>query len=421
MAMEEDGGNTVKFLKHGLHVDGSSVGMLSVDKSDLHVIPEEDTFLTIQIGGNDNDNVNDFCHHRFLAHLVQENGDPHPLDPRGILKKLVEKANNDMGLEPYMFSEIEFYIVHEQEDGSTTPVDDAGYCYLPPRDKCYDFRHELGTLCKKAGMNVKRIHHENGRGQNEIELGLEPCLKNADDTVLCMWLLDMLAAKRHQKILFSPKPFHDDAGNGLHHHVLLRDKTTGENVFMNHPHPAAEESQSDNNKNTDRASKLSDTCKHGIAGLLKYADEITAVFAGSHESFVRLLPGYEAPSVTAWDFSNRTALVRVPQTDDDDMLRFEYRGGDLSGSVHLFGAILLAAVLQGIQDKLELPPNANFNVEKAEYSEEELASRFGIRSVPKSIEECLQVLKTSEFLKDALGPEMVQVLIERDEQLLLEK
>ena len=396
MAMEEDGENTAKFLKEGFSVDGSSIkGMTRVEKSDLKVVPEPDSFLTIKI--------DDFVHHRFLAHILDEQDNPHPRDPRGILKKLVDKAHN-MGFEPYMFSEVEFYIV--DQDG--TPVDAAGYCSLPPHDKCYDFRQELGSICKELGMKVKRIHHENGPGQNEIELNLTPSMKNADDTILCMWILEMLAAKRNQNIIFSPKPFADEAGSGLHHHILLRNVKTGENVCMN---PDLKDHLEDSAEDEKR---LSDECKHAIAGLLKYADEITAVFAASNETFARLKPGFEAPIFKTWGFSNRTALVRVPKTDND-LTRFEYRGGDLSGSVHLFGAVLLAAVLQGIEDKLEVPPNADFNVETL--TEEEL-SDHEISPVPLSFEKCIEILKTSKFLEEALGPEMVQVLIQRDEELL---
>jgi len=396
MSMEEDGLNTEKFLKEGLSVDGSSIkGMAQVEKSDLRVIPEKDSFLTIKI--------DDFVHHRFLAHLVDEQGKPHPRDPRGILKKQVDKAVA-MGYEPQMFSEVEFYIV--DKDGK--PADQASYCSLPPSDKSYDFRQELGKLCKQLGMRVKRIHHECGNGQNEIELNLTPCMKNADDTILCMWILEMLAAKRQQKIIFSPKPFPEDAGNGLHHHIFLKDLKTGANIFMNPDFKGNLEDPADNIK------RLSEQCKQGMAGLLKYADDITAVFAASPESFARLKPGFEAPIFKAWDFSNRTALVRVPKTGLD-MTRFEYRGGDLSGSVHLYGAVLLAAVLKGIEDKLEAPANSDFNVEKL--SPEEL-KRHGISAVPLTFEKCIEVLKTSKFLEETLGAEMVKYLIQRDEEIL---
>mmetsp|Transcript_28967 Transcript_28967/g.67760 ORF Transcript_28967/g.67760 Transcript_28967/m.67760 type:complete len:458 (+) Transcript_28967:331-1704(+) len=409
MAMEEDGSNTQKFLEQGLSVDGSSIrGMASVEKSDLRLIPEPDSFLSLRLGteGN-NGGKNAFTHHRFLAHLVDENGMPHPRDPRGILRRLVDKAHG-MGFEPLMFSEIEFFVV---DSDTGKPADTAGYCSLPPIDTGYEFRHQLGGVCKDAGMKVKRIHHECGPGQNEIELNLTPCMKNADDSLLCQWILQLLAAQRNQRIIFSPKPFADQAGNGLHHHIQFLDLKTGRNVFAN-PEFGEEEAKIDP-ANTRR---LSETCKHGIAGLLKYASEITAVFAASNESFVRLKPGFEAPGYAAWDFSNRTALVRIPHCSQATM-RFEYRGGDLSGSVHLFGSVLLAAVLRGIEEKLELQLNSNFNVE--ELSPEDLKKQ-GIRQVPKTLEECLDILKTSEFLKNALGEEMIQVLIERDEELLLD-
>lgn len=413
VSMEEDGGNTEKFLKQGLSVDGSSIGggVSSVEKSDLRIIPEPETYLSLQLEGGPN-NKPPFVHHRFMAHLVDEDGKPHPRDPRGILQRMVEKARSH-GFEPYMFSEIEFYVV----DASTgKPVDSAGYCSLPPNDASYDFRHELGQACKAAGMRVKRIHHEGGPGQNEIELNLTPSLKNADDSLLCQWILRLLAAQRNQRIIFSPKPFENQAGNGLHHHIQLRDTVTGNNVFANpdfdYNHSKPKTNVEDNDDGTARLSKI---CKQGIAGLLKYANDITAVFAANPESFIRLQPGFEAPGFAAWGMSNRTALVRVPPCPTSDAVRFEYRGGDLSGSVHLFGAVLLAAVLRGIEEELTVPPATPENVENMTPEERE---RRGIRPVPKSIEECLEVLKTSEFLKDTLGPEMVQVLIRRDEALL---
>lgn len=395
MAMQEDGLNTEKFLQNGFSIDGSSVGMASVEKSDLVIVPDAESYKTISL---DDDR---FQHHCFLAHVVDEQGQPHPLDPRGILKKTVDKAHL-MGYEPYFFSEVEFYIVHE-EDG--TPVDQAGYCSLPPQDRSYEFRQELGKICKSLGMQVKRIHHEVGPGQNEIELNLTPAMKNADDTLLCMWILEMLASFRHQQVIFSPKPFPNEAGSGLHQHILLRDHQTGENIFLN------PELKGGNSSGEDL---LSEQCQHAIAGLLRYADEITAVMAASEETFARLKPGFEAPIFKTWGFANRTTLVRVPKTSVA-LTRFEYRGGDLSGSVHLFSAVLLAALLKGIEDKLEIPLNADFNVEKL--SPEELASH-GISPVPLSFESAIQVLKQSEFLRESLGPEMVQFLIQRNQDLL---
>jgi len=408
VAMEEDGEATEKILAEGgLNIDGSSIKGLGcgVEKSDLRLIPEPESFLSVKLDKTSGDSSGESLleHHRFLAHLEDENGDPHPRDPRGILHRMVQKAH-DKGFEPFMFSEIEFYIL--KSDG--TPADTAGYCSLPPEDKSYAFRHELGNICKhQLGIPVKRIHHECGPGQNEMELQLTPCMKNADDTVLATWIMQLLAARRNQRIVFSPKPFGDQAGNGMHHHILLRDLHTGENVFVDR---SPDETSTNG---SSEAKKLSKTCQSGIAGLLKYADDITAVFAASRETFDRLRPGFEAPIFKTWGFSNRSCLVRVPETTED-VTRFEYRGGDLSGSVHLFGAVLLAAVLKGIDDKLELQEPVDCNVEQL--AEKERRDK-NILPVPLRFDKCIEVLKTSTFLREALGFEMVEFLIERDLEL----
>lgn len=350
------------------------------------------------------------------------------MDPRAILQRQVHRAHT-AGYEPYMFSEVEFYIL---DAATREPADHATYCSLPPADKSYNFRHALGRLCQEQlGMAVKRIHHENGPGQNELELDLQPCLKNADDTVLAMWLMQVLAARQDQVIDFSPKPIAGEAGNGLHHHILLRDLETGENVFkaMSSPDNGNDDDDDGNNKNKV-SSQLSPTAQYAIAGLLKYAKDITAVFCASHASWQRLQPGYEAPNQTAWGFANRTALVRVPKITCADTTRIEYRGADASGSVHLLGAVLLAAVLKGIADKLPLAPPTDFNVEEQQAlpssstatSPSEFLAQRGIYPVPQTVEECIQVLQTSEFLRDGavLGPDMVDYLIQRDVALLAE-
>src|SRR5204863_365117 len=57
---------------------------------------------------------------------------------------------------------------------------------------------------------------------------------------------------------------------------------------------------------------LSDAAKSYIAGLLRHAREIAALFAPNVNSYKRLVPGYEAPVYCAWSQRNRSALVRVP-------------------------------------------------------------------------------------------------------------
>ena len=81
-------------------------------------------------------------------------------DPKAIYQKVIDKCRK-MGYEPSMFSEVEFYIVDKV---TGKPVDDASYCFLPPHDVSYEYRHQLGEICEELGIAVKRIHHECGPG-----------------------------------------------------------------------------------------------------------------------------------------------------------------------------------------------------------------------------------------------------------------
>ena len=49
-----------------------------------------------------------------------------------------------------------------------------------------------------------------------------------------------------------------------------------------------------------------------IAGQLRHAREISAVFAQWVNSYKRLVPGFEAPVYVAWSQRNRSALIRIP-------------------------------------------------------------------------------------------------------------
>ena len=56
---------------------------------------------------------------------------------------------------------------------------------------------------------------------------------------------------------------------------------------------------------------LSDAGRAFIAGQLRHAREIAAVFAQWINSYKRLVPGYEAPVYPAWSQRNRSALIRI--------------------------------------------------------------------------------------------------------------
>lgn len=384
--MEEAADLYAGMAKCGFGIDGSSIGFLNVTASDLTVVPDPDTFRI----GQGPDGKFGYS----WSWLYGNDNRPHPLCVRSCLKRVVDKANA-MGFVPEMFGELEFYLF--KEDGSY--FDLAGYTSMPPEDKGVVYRHRLGRMMLEAGVQPKRLHHECGPGQNEIELKFQPALKNGDDMVRGMYLAKLLAAEYGLKADFMPKPVIGIAGNGLHEHTILRN-SEGVNMFSG-PHDG-----------------LSDTALHFIAGQLKYARDIGAVFAMSDQSFERLKPGFEAPIYAAWDFANRSSMVRVPKIlpGTENKTRIEYRAGDGSGSPHLLSAMMLGAGLKGIEMKLPCPARqAECDFDHLTQQE---AADLGIEMLPKTLEESLEVLRGSAFCREILGEPLVQALCRLKEKAI---
>ncbi|GKT15674.1 hypothetical protein ADUPG1_010762 [Aduncisulcus paluster] len=400
--MEETAHRTVPNFCHGLGIDGSSIpGYAKVDFSDVLLKGEVDTIKTIDYEGEklsryakvdfsdvllkgEVDTIKTIDYEgeklsRVMCHVENPDGSLSMGDPRSILSRVVEQYH-EIGIEPLSFSEIEYF--YFESDGKT-PYDKGSYLCSPPEDRCDRLRRDVVRYLEDLGAKVRRAHHECAHGQNEIEMFLQPALKNCDDTLTAMWLIENLAMKKDIKVGFSPKPLPKQSGNGLHQHISLVDLHTGKNVM-----------------NKDEVSKeFSDIGKHFIAGVIKYSRDIAAVFARNDETFKRFTAGQEAPVWSFWAHSNRNAVLRIPATPPKD-LRVEFRAGDASGSVHLLNAIIFAAGLKGIKDKLACPPETKISPLKMT-EEERKAS--GIAKLPCSKEECIEILKSSELIRETLG------------------
>jgi len=183
---------------------------------------------------------------------------------------------------------------------------------------------------------------------------------------------------------FMPKPVFGINGSGMHtHQSLFRgDK----NAFFSPDDPY----------------HLSQVGRCFIAGLLKYAPEITAVTCQWVNSYKRLVPGYEAPAYISWGTKNRSALVRVPEykPGKERATRAEYRAPDPACNPYLTFAVMLAAGLKGIEEEAELPPPVEVDV--YHLSEEERRER-GIGTLPGSLGEALEIMEGSELVREALG------------------
>jgi glutamine synthetase len=116
-----------------------------------------------------------------------------------------------------------------------------------------------------------------------------------------------------------------------------------------------------------------------------------------------LVPGYEAPVYIGWAEINRSALIRLPRytTGRSKSVRLELRCPDPAANPYLAFAAMLAAGLDGINNKLDCPKPLN-NLNIWNLSEEERASR-GIESLPGSLAEAMHEFEANDVIRDALG------------------
>jgi glutamine synthetase len=146
---------------------------------------------------------------------------------------------------------------------------------------------------------------------------------------------------------------------------------------------------------------LSDIARYSIGGQLAHGREMCGVLASWPNSYKRLVPGYEAPVYVAWAFKNRSPLIRVPNFGGrKSAARFEIRCPDPAGNPYLQFAVLCMATLEGIKKKMDPGEPMELNVYKMSYEERRAK---GIVSLPESLNEALDEIEGSEFMREALG------------------
>ena len=283
-----------------------------------------------------------------------------------------------------------------QDDPSTYTtefLDQGGYFDLTTRDAAIELRRDTVIQLEKLGIGVEYAHHEVAESQHEIDMRYTDALTMADSVMTYRLVVKEVALKNGVYATFMPKPVFGINGSGMHVHQSLfkGDK----NAFFD----------------TKDAYHLSKEARSFIAGLLKYAPEITAVCNQWVNSYKRLVPGYEAPVYLSWARRNRSDLVRVPEyrPGREKATRIEFRSPDPACNPYLCFSVMLAAGLDGIEKGLKAPEPVEANV--YEMSAEERKTR-GISTLPGSLAEAVQLTESSELVRKALGDHVFNSFIE---------
>lgn len=365
-------------LKYGLSFDGSSIpGCTTINESDLLLWPDITTFVnTSHIFQNTA---------RIMCDMYRSSGMPYEADPRTILKNVMEEARS-LGYEFLVGPEVEFFVLHPQDNGILKPSDNKHYFQTEE----YAERDAQKKLIIKAlrdeGIGIEKLHHEVAPGQFEMSIHYANALDIADQLMICKHHLKYMAHQFSWLVTFMPKPIADCNGSGMHIHFSLFDTKHQNNAFYN----------------KENSFLLSDTAFHFIAGVLHYAPDLTALLNASVNSYKRLVPGHEAPIYQCWAIKNRSAMIRIPQIDPDltTAARAEIRSPDALCNPYLAFAGLLKAGLEGIKQKFQLPLATDVNL--YHLKPDELVKK-GIQTLPTSLEESVRIFEKSDFIKTLLG------------------
>jgi len=378
-------------LEEGMGFDGSSIeGFARIDESDMIAMPDIETFQILPSKTADNSVVS-----RVFCDIYTPDGKPYEGDPRWVLKKSLERMKS-MGFDHfYVGPELE-YFYFKNSSGNPEVLDHGGYFDLTPLDVASDLRKETVLMLEDMGIKVEYTHHEVGPSQHEIDLRFTDALNMADYAMTYRLLVKEIAIRHGVYATFMPKPLFGHNGSGMHTHQSLF--KGNKNMFFS---------------SADRYN-LSDTAKKYVAGLLKHAPEFTVVTNQWVNSYKRLVPGYEAPVYLSWATKNRSDMIRIPgyKPGKEVATRVELRSPDPACNPYLAFAVMLSAGLEGIENNYELAPPVERNVYTMSEKERK---ELGIDSLPKDLNEAIQIARSSEWLRKTLGDHVYEKFLENKE------
>jgi glutamine synthetase len=367
----------------GMGFDGSSIhGFARIDESDMIARPDASTFALLPWRPSDKAVARMFCD------IYEPSGKPYKGDPRYVLKRNLERAKK-RGYRLYLGPELEFF--YFKNSRSTEPLDEGGY-FDYTMDAAEDIRRETILSLEQMGIKVEYAHHEVAPSQHEIDLRYREALEMADTVMTYRTVIKEIARKHGVYATFMPKPLFGMNGSGMHTHQSL---FKGEkNAFFN---------AKDKNY-------LSIEAKKYTAGILAHVNEITLVLNQWVNSYKRLVPGYESPVYICWAMKNRSALVRVPiyKPGKEKATRIELRSPDPACNPYLAFACMLSAGLMGMKKNYKLPAPTEADVYHLTRDER---SEMGIKDLPGSLIEAIEIAEKSTLLKDTLGEHVFNELL----------
>lgn len=366
-------------FEEGIGFDGSAIeGFATPEEADMLAFPDASTFQILPWRPSHNGVARVFCD------VCTPDRKPFAGDPRDALRRMFYKAEK-AGYLLNVGAELEYYYFPDEH--TPEPLDNVGYFDLSVSDAARDLRRNTVLTLEKMSVPVEYTFHAAGRSQHGMSLRHAEALSMSDAITTAKLIIKQQAYESGCHASFMPKPLAGEDGSAMFLCQSLFDHD-GNNVFWGED---------------DEKYHLSDIAKHYMAGILAHAREISAITNPTVNSYKRITTGGDSvPQYATWGLRNRASMVRIPVYKPGKQLstRIELRGPDPMANPYLVNAVTLAAGLDGIERKLELPPEAT--AETLKLTDRQMLEA-GYTPLPRSLKEALDVFEDSQFMKDALG------------------
>lgn len=366
-------------FEEGIGFDGSAIeGFATPEEADMLAFPDASTFQILPWRPSHNGVARVFCD------VCTPDRQPFAGDPRDALRRMFRKAEK-AGYLLNVGAELEYYYFPDEH--TPEPLDNVGYFDLSVSDAARDLRRNTVLTLEKMSVPVEYTFHAAGRSQHGMSLRHAEALSMSDAITTAKLIIKQQAYESGCHASFMPKPLAGEDGSAMFLCQSLFDHD-GNNVFWGED---------------DEKYHLSDIAKHYMAGILAHAREISAITNPTVNSYKRITTGGDSvPQYATWGLRNRASMVRIPVYKPGKQLstRIELRSPDPMANPYLVNAVTLAAGLDGIERKLELPPEAT--AETLKLTDRQMLEA-GYTPLPRSLKEALDVFEGSQFMKDALG------------------
>ena len=365
-----------KAFDEGIAFDAYSVkGFGTIEDSELFLFPDPSTLCILPWRPQHGKVARLFCD------IKKADGTPFEGDSRYILRRTFERAK-EMGFIFKVGAECEFFLFKTDQEGKPTLElsDKADYFAAAPFDQGENTRREICLTLEEMGFEIESSHHESAYSQHEIDFKYDHVIESADNILSFKTVVKSIAQRNGLYASFMPKPLVNTSGSGMHINMSLY--KDGENIFDTKP-----------------GKEMAEIAEYFIAGILAHVKEITAVSNPTINSYKRLASGFEAPRHITWSYKNRSCLIRVPSTTSG-YNRIELRSPDNTCNSYLTLALILAAGLDGINNKMKLvaPLTANaYSLTSADLK------TSGIDTLPGTLLEALVHMQNSSFVKEVIG------------------